>query len=209
MGSMTTLAARMAALADELQPAKVRDAYTDGLAHAAARIREELATAGPQSVWVVAHDDYEDQLIEAVFTTADIAEQHRDQLKAERGSCDVNEYDVRDRLPQRLQLVALKAIVHPDGMVEVVPSNAGKRHATWDYETWGSSNCYRAPDGRTHVDVCDVAPEPLLRAMVEEVIAGLAAEQAWTEPKLEWALARKWVTHRPQVVEQHCYRIYP
>jgi hypothetical protein len=202
-----TLAARMAALACELEVTPGHGGHYDGIMHAVDRIREELAAEdnGQQSVWVVAHDDYEDQRIETVFTTEDLARQHRDQLQAEHRSCDVTEYDVLDHLPQRVQYVAMKAIVHPSGMVETVPSNAGKQQAVWDYKASGYFHSYQATDGRTCIDVSGVDPGPLLRAKAAEVIAGFAAEQGWSESKLEWTLGREWVTRRPQVVEQQCY----
>lgn len=205
---MTTLAARMAALADELEVTPGHGGQYDGIMHAVDRIRAELAAddTGLQSVWIVARDDYEDQRIEAAFTTETLAEQHRDQLKAEHGSYDVSEYDVRDHLPQRVQYVPLKAIVHPSGMVETVPSDGGKQQAVWDYEASGYFHSYQATDGRTYVDVSDVDPAPLLREKVAEVIAGFAAEQGWSESKLAWALGREWVQREPVRVEQRCYQ---
>ncbi len=207
MGTMTTLAARMAALADELEADAPHSTSENGLMQAADAIRAELAADGPQSVWAVRGDEYEDNGVRAILATPELAEQHRAQLAKYEGHSDydIEEFDVLDRLPQRVQYVAMKAIVHPSGMVEVVPSNAGKRQAVWGYEASGSFHCYRAPDGRTHVDVCDVDPEPLLREKVAEVITGFAAEQGWSESKLEWALGREWVSRRPEVVEQRCY----
>ena len=203
MDAMTTLAARMAALACELEVTPGHGGHYDGIMHAVDRIRAELAAAGPQTVWAVHADEYEDNGVRAILATPELAEQHRVQLdkRQEYTDFDVEEYDVLDQLPRLLKIHDRRVRVFPDGTVRNISS--GKREE-WDY-LLGDHVRVQRDQYSTDVSVSDENPEPLLREQVEAALAVYATEGQWTADRLREITGQSWVSNEPVRVEQSCY----
>lgn len=200
---MTTLAARMAALADQLEAQEAHGGYADGLAHAADRIRAELADDGPQTVWAVHATEYEDNGVRAILTTRELAEQHRAQLDKHDEYTDhgVEEYDIVDHLPRLVRVQYRRVHVLPDGTVHNATSSAREE---WDYDYVPSVEVKRDAYG-TDVTVNDENAELLLRQHVEAVLAEYAAEQQWAADRLREVTGQAWTPREPARKASACY----
>jgi len=201
-----TLAARMTALADQLEADAVGfgGGKFEGWREAAELIRAEVAAEGPQTVWAVHATEYEDNGVRAILATPELAEQHRVQLGGPQqySGYGIEEYDVLSVLPRRIQYQSLWVTVYPEGTVERHPG--GGADSRWDYEVASGTHIDR-PGERTVVNSYGENPEPALREQVASVISGYAADQGWSPGRLQWTLGREWVSRRPQVVERRCY----
>lgn len=130
MNTMTTLAARMAALADQLdaEAEPHGNGWPEGVRYAAAAIRAELAAAGPQTVWAVAATEYEDQATVAVLATEELADAFCDTLDKAH---EIIEHRVHNHVPAEITLNLRSAYVLADGTV-VRGSRYSQAH--WDCE---------------------------------------------------------------------------
>lgn len=203
----STIATRMAALADRLEADAPHSTSENGLLQAAEEIRAELAADGHADVWAVHATEYEDNGTRALFTTQALAEAHRDQLNTKSpGSYAIEGFDLLDRLPRLLQLSRLHARVFPDGTVEHGERNT--RREEWEYYLTGNPVSIRKWGTATDIGVESENPAPLLREQVDAALREFAAAQDWTPERLAEAITGAWplrAARLPDGAEQYCY----
>ena len=205
MVTVTTLAARMAALANQLEADADHSTSGNGLAHAADLIRAELAAAGPQTVWAVHGTVYEDEGVYATLATPELAEQHRAELAKHQKftDFDVRPYDVLDKLPMYLKVESRSAHVSDNGTVRMTRTSQSEE---WDHRTSDKVTLCRRDDS-TDIDVSDADgnAETVLLEQVNAVLAGYAEEFGWTAERLAAAQSAVVNPEPPAWVGQRCY----
>lgn len=128
MMPMTTLATRMAALADRLEADAPHSTSANGLFQAAEEIRAELAAEGPQTIWTVCHSDWGEDGLIAALTTRELADEF---AKRQSGCVDVNEETIHDHIPKEVMLHCRSSQVLCDGTVYGIQ---GYSQSHWDCE---------------------------------------------------------------------------
>lgn len=207
MDAMTTLAARMAALADELEADPGVGGAWDSTMACVDRIRQELAKTEAATIWAVCHDEaYEDESLIATFTTRELAEEFAGR---QDGSVDVTEEKVHDRVPEMVTMHLLGALIYRDGTV--VRGN-GYTQEYWDYDPPLPVEVQQLATGGWHVMVWQATADETLRVLLEhvEILLGqLLLHSPALEPEewMAWKMnaAKVALDPKPVVPIQRCY----